>query len=229
MAHTNNTPNYNLPQFLGTDKPAWLTDINNAMSDIDAAIAAAKSTADTADTAVTGLAVTVGNHTSQLSTLSGAVTSQGNTLNTVTALIGNGVPTTTDQTIIGAINEINAIVQPGSVSVTADGVKSYQQLFDALFALVDLSKVTYSTKLIQTVGANNERVYTLTGFNKNPGSAFATFVSLNTSGTNVTTTSIDLHESNSIRYNGTIESGSATFTNASGTVATSGQVFTVKY
>ena len=108
MAHTNSTPNYNLPQFLGTDKPAWLTDVNNAMSDIDVAIAAAKTTADTADAAVGALGVTVGNHTTQLSTLSGAVTSQGNTLNTVTSLIGNGVPTTTDQTIIGAINELHA-------------------------------------------------------------------------------------------------------------------------
>ena len=45
MAHTNSTPNYHLPQFLGTDKPAWLTDVNNAMSDIDTAIAAAKTTA----------------------------------------------------------------------------------------------------------------------------------------------------------------------------------------
>ena len=107
MAHTNSTPNYNLPQFLGTDKPAWLTDINTAMSDIDTAIAAAKTVADTANIAVGSLSTTVGNHTTQLTTLSGTVTSQGNTLNTVTALIGNGVPTTTDQTIIGAINEIN--------------------------------------------------------------------------------------------------------------------------
>lgn len=108
MAHTNSTPNYNLPQFLGSDKPAWLTDINTAMSDIDTAIAAAKTVADTANTAVGSLSTTVGNHTTQLTTLSGTVTSQGNTLNTVTALIGNGTPTTTDQTIIGAINELHA-------------------------------------------------------------------------------------------------------------------------
>ena len=120
MAHTNSTPNYNLPQFLGTDKPAWLTDINNAMSDIDAAIAAAKTTADTADAGVTALGVTVGNHTSQLSTLSGTVTSQGNTLNTMTSLIGNGVPTTTDQTIIGAINEINARVSDNDIGTAVD-------------------------------------------------------------------------------------------------------------
>ena len=38
MAHTNSTPNYNLPQFLPTDKPAWLVDVNPAYASIDAAI-----------------------------------------------------------------------------------------------------------------------------------------------------------------------------------------------
>ena len=50
MSHTNSTTNYALPQFLTTDKPAWLTDVNNAFSDIDSAIYAAKSKADTAFT-----------------------------------------------------------------------------------------------------------------------------------------------------------------------------------
>lgn len=35
MSSTNHTTNYNLPQFVGTDKPAWLGDINPAMSAID--------------------------------------------------------------------------------------------------------------------------------------------------------------------------------------------------
>lgn len=48
MSHTNSTTNYNLPQFLTSDKPAWLTDVNNAFSDIDTAIYAAQSKADTA-------------------------------------------------------------------------------------------------------------------------------------------------------------------------------------
>lgn len=38
MSFTNKTPNYNLPQWLGTDKPAWLTDVNGAFSSIDTAI-----------------------------------------------------------------------------------------------------------------------------------------------------------------------------------------------
>lgn len=35
MSHTNSTPNYSLPQWLSTDKPAWMADVNVAFSDID--------------------------------------------------------------------------------------------------------------------------------------------------------------------------------------------------
>ena len=38
MAHTNSTTHYSLPQFIGSDTPGWLTDVNTAMSDIDTAI-----------------------------------------------------------------------------------------------------------------------------------------------------------------------------------------------
>ena len=50
MSHTNSTTNYNLPQFITTDKPAWLTDVNNAYSAIDTAINTAQTKADSAYT-----------------------------------------------------------------------------------------------------------------------------------------------------------------------------------
>ena len=50
MSHTNSTTNYSLPQFITTDKPAWLVDFNGAMSSIDTAIKNAQDTANTADT-----------------------------------------------------------------------------------------------------------------------------------------------------------------------------------
>lgn len=49
MSSTNSTTNYELSQFLGTDKPAWLTDYNSDMSKIDAGIYTAQSTATGAD------------------------------------------------------------------------------------------------------------------------------------------------------------------------------------
>lgn len=48
MGHTNSTTYYGLPQFLTSDKPAWLTDINNAFSDIDTGLHSAQSDATTA-------------------------------------------------------------------------------------------------------------------------------------------------------------------------------------
>lgn len=48
MSHTNSTKNYGLPQFITTDKPAWLTDINVAFGTIDTAVKAAKDSGDDA-------------------------------------------------------------------------------------------------------------------------------------------------------------------------------------
>lgn len=53
MSHTNSTPNYSLPQFLTTDKPAWLTDVNNAFLAIDTGLDAAKDAADNAQSDAT--------------------------------------------------------------------------------------------------------------------------------------------------------------------------------
>ena len=63
MSSTNKTTNYDLSQFLGSDKPAWLSDYNTDMGKIDAqmkvnadAATAAGSTASAASTAVGTLA-----------------------------------------------------------------------------------------------------------------------------------------------------------------------------
>lgn len=49
MASTNKTTHYELSQFLGTDKPAWLSDYNSDMTKIDAGVYSASSTATSAD------------------------------------------------------------------------------------------------------------------------------------------------------------------------------------
>lgn len=47
MAHTNETTNYSLSQFVGTDRPSWIDDYNADMGKIDTAIkAAAQSTSN---------------------------------------------------------------------------------------------------------------------------------------------------------------------------------------
>lgn len=61
MAHTNSTTHYSLPQFVTTDKPAWLTDINGAFSAIDTAIYNAKDAADDAQADATQAGTDAGN------------------------------------------------------------------------------------------------------------------------------------------------------------------------
>lgn len=115
MSATNSTTNYALPIFIGTDKPAWLVDWNGAMTAIDAAIKGVDTDVQGAIVDISGLSSTVASHTSSISTISGQITvittnlntATGN-INTINSLIGNGTPTTTDQTLIGAINELHA-------------------------------------------------------------------------------------------------------------------------
>lgn len=63
MSSTNKTSNYELSQFLGTDKPAWLSDYNQDMSKIDTqmkanadGVTAASGSATSANTAIGTLA-----------------------------------------------------------------------------------------------------------------------------------------------------------------------------
>lgn len=74
MGATNHTTNYNLPQFVGSDKPTWLGDVNGAMSSIDTQMKAnndlattAKNTADTATTTA-GTALTTAGTASDTAT-----------------------------------------------------------------------------------------------------------------------------------------------------------------
>ena len=135
MSATNSTTNYSLPLFIPTDKPAWLVDWNGAMSAIDTAIKQAQTAADIAGTDIGTLQGDIVSINAALTSVNNAVSqlrldTNANTgaINTIQELLGNGTPTTTDKTVIGAINEINAEMPDldldaytGSFSVTSTG------------------------------------------------------------------------------------------------------------
>lgn len=129
--HTNTTPNYNLPQFVSTDKPTWLGDVNGAMSAIDTAIAGVNSTAtgadskaDNATTTANTAATTAGNAATLAETANtnanSALTTAGNAATAANAAqsAASAVDTkvgaltdltTTDKTsVIAAINEVKS-------------------------------------------------------------------------------------------------------------------------
>ena len=141
MSATNATSNYSLPLFIGTDKPAWLVDFNGAMTAIDAQMKVNATDIQANATSISGLSTTVSAHTTSISTMSGQIstlstglnTAQGN-INTINSLIGNGEPTTTDKTLIGAINEIYGMITGGgSTEIQAANV-SYNNTTSGLTA-----------------------------------------------------------------------------------------------
>ena len=108
MSHTNSTPNYNLPQFVGTDKPTWLNDVNGAFSSIDTQM---KANADSATTANT----TASTAQNAIGTLSGlnttAKTDLVNALNEVNTNLGttSGVASSASATATQANNKATAL------------------------------------------------------------------------------------------------------------------------
>lgn len=69
MAHTNETPNYRLPQFVDTDQPTWLGDFNGAMLSIDTDMHNAATKADQAGKDFATLNHAVEGHTAQIEQL----------------------------------------------------------------------------------------------------------------------------------------------------------------
>lgn len=206
MGHTNSTANIALPQFIGTDKPTWLGDVNGAFSaidskvgTIDADIAATDAKADTAISDAAAAVTTATNANNTAGTASTTATQANNIANNALTVANNADGhtnqlemkvglladlTTTDKTsIVNAINEVNAglggsttaaqvsydntgsgltandvqaaidevvtLIPSGAgyVSVTADGVKTYSQLIDGLYALIDSSKINAKSVL----------------------------------------------------------------------------------
>lgn len=115
------TTYYQLPQYEGTDKTAWLTIFNQAMLDIDTGIHEAKQTADTASTSAEAAVAAATSAQTSVTALQNSLNTLIGTVNTITSLIGNGEPTTTDKTLIGAINEINAKVGSATTQTLASG------------------------------------------------------------------------------------------------------------
>lgn len=177
MGATNTTANYNLSQFIGTDKPAWLQDYNGDMLKIDTGINAAKVAADGAQNTADGAqnsATTANNAITNtinpaISSLNSTVGNQGGAINTINSLIGNGTPTTTDQTIIGAINEINAELPKLRHTVTADGVKTAKQLLNELYPYLATTADKVKNSII--IGDSGSDPYIHKAYNKTEFSA----------------------------------------------------------
>ena len=122
MSATNRTANYNLPQFVSTDIPTWLTDVNGAMSTIDTAIkgvadsvvvargetSAVDARVDATNANVATVAQSVATAEQNIATLQQGLGVANSNITANTQKIGTATLDTVAQTLSGAINELKA-------------------------------------------------------------------------------------------------------------------------
>lgn len=171
MSATNHTTTIELSQYISTDKPTYLTDYNGDMLKIDNAIAAdreaitaAQSKANTADGKADANKTSIDTLGEQINGdpldpsdtgLAGAVSANTGSINTINSLIGNGEPTTTDKTIIGAINELNADIVTPSTGIDARVTAAESAISTLGGEVGNLTNLT-TTEKSSLVGAINE-------------------------------------------------------------------------
>ena len=148
MASTNRTTNYNLSQFLGTDKPAWLVDYNQDMNKIDTQMKAnadANSVTDgKADTNTTAIGTLANLNTTAKTDLVSAVNEVYTTAGTAdgtaqaAATAANGAKTEAD-----ALTRYLSITQNAKInpSVTGGTIGNINDLYYALNADGTLGKI----------------------------------------------------------------------------------------
>lgn len=112
MASTNKTTNYELSQYVGTDKPTYLGDYNSDMSKIDTAIHGVAQNVGTESARINIVENDIGTmanlQTTDKSSLVGAINEVNTNANTNSTNIGTltNLETTDKTTIVNAINEI---------------------------------------------------------------------------------------------------------------------------
>lgn len=142
FGHTNSTQNYNLPQFIGSDKPTWLGDVNTAMSTIDTAIGTNASNISSLGTRVTSTEGIASQASTDVASLRGTVNTLSDDVTTVTTTANNAQSTATS-----ALNTAN------SANGKADSNAS---------KIGDLTSLTTTDKT-DVVSAINENVTSING------------------------------------------------------------------
>lgn len=133
MAHTNSTTNYSLPQWVGSDKPTFLGDLNTAFSDIDGQmktnadnITIAKDTADNAQTSADDAQDDVDALALRVDTAEGNITTNTTNIGLNTTAIGN--LSTSISTINTALDGKQATITGGASTVTTNNLTASKVL-----------------------------------------------------------------------------------------------------
>ena len=221
MGHTNQTTNLHLPQFIGSDKPTWLSDVNGAMLAIDTAYGTIEAQASSAATAAAG-AVTTANaaQTAADSATSAAATAGTNASQALSTANNAASVALQAQTDAGEALEI--VTGKVLASVTADGVKTYGDICNELYAAIDKADLTHGSVLVDS-GSGYKRYYNI----GNVSDVMIEFGKSKTTATVLEQIEYQLKSTGSGVYVSDTNAGGTTFTDSSSSVVPAGTVHTI--
>ena len=148
FASTNKTANYDLPQFVGTDKPTWLGDFNSAMSAIDAGMAENKADIESMDSRVTSAEASASSASQAVTTLTGRVSTVESGVSSATATANNA-----QQTATSALNTANTA--NGKADTNTSDISSLSTRVSTCESNVSLFNLnTFTTATLTKVSGN---------------------------------------------------------------------------
>lgn len=166
MGATNHTSNYNLPQWIGTDKPTFLGDLNDAFLKVDTQMKAnadsatsAESTAGSAESKATAAsqsasqalqsAQTAGTNATQALSVANNAASTANSANT--AATAASAAATQAQ---GTANMVQQAITPGTSGTVSDGVYTLKYKYVTNHILLFKLEATIGTGISGSYHAN---------------------------------------------------------------------------
>ena len=154
FGHTNSTKNYELPQFIGSDKPTWLGDVNTAMANIDTAMGTNASNISSLSTRVTNTEGVASQASSDVASLTGTVNTLSGNVQSVTTTANNAQSTATS-----ALNTANTA--NGKADTNASAITSLDTRMDTAEAnIANFNLTTYNsasvTRSTGTYDFNNQ-------------------------------------------------------------------------
>lgn len=151
MSFTNQTTHYGLPQWIGSDKPTYLVDQNNAYQTIDAEIYNANTTAGAAQTAAEGAVATAGAaSTTAADALSAAQTASSTADNALTEAQTANTNAQAAQTAAGAAQ---TAAQAAQEAAAGNSITNLAPAYDPTITYVVDDLVTAEGKLYKCIVA----------------------------------------------------------------------------
>lgn len=132
FSSTNKTTNYELPQFVGGDKPTWLGDFNGAMSTIDSAMHTNASDISSMASDVATATSTASQASSDVSTLTSTVSSLSSDVSSATTTANNA--SATASSALNTANSANSTATSASTTANSASAKA-----DAISAKLNLN------------------------------------------------------------------------------------------